>query len=99
VAGTRGTSDCVELASQLFEYFAEDPRLFDGDGTQRGALQVCVSLCIGNNNRPALADLLHLSRTEEVKQMYKLAVPHESSRMTHLCISQRPAMDTVCRWQ
>jgi hypothetical protein len=36
----------VELASQLFEYFAEDSRLFDGDGAQRAALQVCILPCV-----------------------------------------------------
>lgn len=42
VAGTRGTSDCVELASQLFEYFVEDPRVFNGDAAQTTALQVGI---------------------------------------------------------
>lgn len=50
MAGTRGTSDCVELASQLFEYFAEDPRVFDGDGAQRAALQVFITPCIDENS-------------------------------------------------
>ena len=30
IAGTRGASDTVEVASQLFEYFAADPRVFRG---------------------------------------------------------------------
>lgn len=45
VAGTRGTADTVELASQLFEYFVEDPRVFGGDSAPEAALKVGFLRC------------------------------------------------------
>lgn len=50
----------MELASQLFEYFAEDPRVFDGNDAQQTALQVFTLPYIDNNSMlPQRQTLLH----------------------------------------